>query len=119
MCCKVYSIKELNKPAGQWCIHAVRGSGCSIHANRPRSCREFFCSWLIDPNLGPEWKPEVCRFVMSADPAYQALTLMVDPGMPLGPALLSTWLTLPGPQVRTANRSPRAATMAAIAAPSS
>ena len=83
MCCKVYSIKELRKPAGRWCIHCVRGSGCTIHADRPRSCREFFCSWLIDPNLGPEWKPEVSRFVLSADATHQAIMVMVDPGMPL------------------------------------
>jgi hypothetical protein len=84
LCCKVFSIKEINKPAGQWCSHCERGGrGCTIHDRRPRSCREFFCSWLIDPNLGPEWKPEVARFVLSADPNYQALTLMADPGMPL------------------------------------
>ena len=83
MCCKVYSIQELNKPAGKWCIHAVRGSGCAIHADRPRACSQFFCSWLIDPHLGPEWKTEVSRFVLSADPVYQALMVMADPGMPL------------------------------------
>jgi hypothetical protein len=83
LCCKVYSVQELSKPAGRWCVHAVRGSGCANHASRPHVCRQFFCSWLVDPNLGPEWKPEVSRFVLSADPAFQALTLMVDPGMPL------------------------------------
>src|SRR5258707_4525960 len=66
MCCKVYSIRELSKPAGRWCVHAVRGAGCAIHPNRPRSCRDFFCSWLVDPNLGPGWKPEVSRFVLSS-----------------------------------------------------
>jgi hypothetical protein len=83
LCCKVYSVKELEKPAGQWCIHSVRGSGCSNHISRPHVCRQFFCSWRVDPNLGPEWKPEVSRFVLSADPKYQALTVMLDPGMPL------------------------------------
>jgi hypothetical protein len=83
LCCKVYSVRELNKPAGHWCIHSKFGLGCGIHAIRPSVCSQFFCSWLIDPNLGPEWKPEVSRFVLSADPAYQALTLMVDPEMPL------------------------------------
>jgi hypothetical protein len=82
MCCKVYSIKELNKPAGRWCVHCVRGSGCGIHVSRPRSCREFFCSWLVDPNLGPEWKPEVSRFVLSADATHRAIMVTVDPGMP-------------------------------------
>jgi hypothetical protein len=83
LCCKVYSVQELSKPAGRWCINSVRGGGCSIHATRPHVCRAFFCSWLIDPNLGPEWKPEVSRFVLTADPAYQALVASVDPGMPL------------------------------------
>jgi len=83
LCCKVYSIKELRKPAGRWCVHCVRGGGCNIHADRPPSCREFFCSWLVDPNLGPAWKPEVSRFVLSADATHQAIMVMVDPGMPL------------------------------------
>jgi hypothetical protein len=83
LCCKVYSVPGLNKPAGHWCIHSRFGLGCGIHAIRPSFCSQFFCSWLVDPNLGPEWKPEVCRFVLSADPAYQALTLMVDPETPL------------------------------------
>jgi hypothetical protein len=82
LCCKVFSVIELNKPAGQWCTHSVRGGGCGIHDSRPHVCRQFYCSWLIDPNLGPEWKPEVARFVLSADPKFQALTLMADPGMP-------------------------------------
>jgi Fe-S-cluster containining protein len=83
LCCKVGPVPELDKPAGQWCPHCVPGSGCAVHPDRPRSCRQFFCAWLFDPNLGPEWKPEVCRFVLSAEPDHQALTVMVDPGMPL------------------------------------
>jgi hypothetical protein len=83
LCCKVYSVKELEKPAGRWCVHSVKGGGCGIHLERPHVCRQFFCSWRFDPNLGPEWKPEVSRFVLSADPAWQALVVMVDPDMPL------------------------------------
>jgi Fe-S-cluster containining protein len=83
LCCKVLPVQELSKPAGQWCIHSAPGSGCSVHADRPHACREFFCAWRLDPNLGPEWKPEVCRFVLSADSAYQALMVMADPWMPL------------------------------------
>jgi Fe-S-cluster containining protein len=82
LCCKVHPVQELNKPAGQWCIHSVPRSGCANHANRPPACRRFFCAWRLDPDLGPEWKPEVSRFVMSADPANHVLTVMVDPGMP-------------------------------------
>jgi hypothetical protein len=83
LCCKLLPVQELNKPAGQWCVHSVPGAGCNNHHNRPAACRQFFCSWRLDPNLGPEWKPEVARFVLSADPVRQALVLSVDPGMPL------------------------------------
>jgi Fe-S-cluster containining protein len=83
LCCKLYPVQELAKPAAQWCVHCVPGSGCSIHADRPHWCRAFFCAWRLDPNLGPEWKPEACRFVLAAEPAHRALTVMVDPGMPL------------------------------------
>ena len=83
LCCKVYSIRELSKPAGQWCTHCVRGSGCAIHPDRPPSCRDFFCSWLVDPNVGPEWKPEVSRFVLSSDAFHRAIMVSVDPGRPL------------------------------------
>src|SRR5579871_3426076 len=83
LCCKVYTVKELAKPAGTWCAHRASGVGCSIHASRPRSCRTFFCAWLADPNFGPEWKPEVSRFVIYQNPARREITLTVDPGMPL------------------------------------
>ena len=82
LCCKVYSIKEIAKPAGRWCVHRARGVGCSIHASRPRSCSDFFCSWLVDPNLGPEWKPEIARFVLSSDATHRAIVVTVDPGQP-------------------------------------
>src|SRR5579871_2500808 len=83
LCCKVLPVRELDKPAGRWCIHAVPGSGCAVHAARPSACRQFFCAWRLDSNLGPEWKPDVCRFVLALDPACQALMVMVDPGRPL------------------------------------
>jgi Fe-S-cluster containining protein len=82
LCCKLYPVRELSKPAGQWCVHSARGEGCADHTNRPQACRQFFCSWLTEASLGPEWKPETARFVLAADPLHQALTVMVDPGMP-------------------------------------
>jgi Fe-S-cluster containining protein len=83
LCCKVIAVDELRKPAGQWCSHLAPGRGCTIHGVRPDACRRFFCSWLTDPNLGPEWKPEISRFVLAPEPKAQALLVMLDPGMPL------------------------------------
>lgn len=83
LCCKVLAVEALNKPSGQWCVHAAPGRGCQIHEARPQACREFFCVWLTDPNLGPEWKPEVARFVLSSDSQHRALVVLADAGMPL------------------------------------
>ena len=43
------------------------------------------------------------------------LSTTVDPGVPLGPGLLSTWRVLHGPHVRTTNRRTKpATTMASV-----
>jgi hypothetical protein len=82
MCCKVYAIGELNKRAGQMCVHAERGCGCKIYENRPDTCRSFYCMWRVDATLGPEWKPEMARFVVALDLLYDALKITPDPGRP-------------------------------------
>jgi hypothetical protein len=79
MCCKVYPVPILSKPAGKWCQHCKPGQGCGIWEDRPEFCREFFCRYMIDPNLGPEWKPEVCKFVMNYQP-NGTFAVTVDPG---------------------------------------
>lgn len=83
LCCKLLPVAELGKPAGQWCVHAVRGGGCGTYADRPATCRQFFCAWRRDSSLGAEWRPDVSRFVLSADSSLRALVVTVDPGMPL------------------------------------
>jgi hypothetical protein len=67
MCCKVPLIKELEKPSGRWCRHAAIGKGCRIYEDRPAVCRKFHCQWMLDPHLGPEWKPEKAKFILYPD----------------------------------------------------
>jgi len=62
-CCTVLGIPELKKPAWQECSHIATGIGCKIYAERPPSCRKFICGWLLDPNMGPDLKPENCHVV--------------------------------------------------------
>ena len=81
MCCKLPSVEALGKPAGKWCAHAAPGRGCEIYEDRPFQCRHFLCGWMEDASLGPEWKPEVCKFMIFVA-GDGALTLMVDPGFP-------------------------------------
>jgi hypothetical protein len=81
LCCKVMTIKELNKPTGQWCSHCSVGAGCQIHASKPQACTDFECGWLTDETLGPEWKPEKSKFVLIRRRPNRLL-VHVDPAMP-------------------------------------
>ena len=80
MCCKVLHISELEKPAGVWCGHFKKGSGCGDYAGRPSACRGFLCLWITQDFLGPDWKPEKARFVLTMDAATRWLFVQADPG---------------------------------------
>src|SRR3954468_5954361 len=82
LCCKVPHIAELDKPAGKWCAHCRPGKGCGIHATRPVSCRGFYCEWMTSKGLGPDWKPDRCKFMLSKTNDGRNLTAHVDPGFP-------------------------------------
>jgi hypothetical protein len=83
MCCKLPLIKELEKPSDRWCRHAVIGKGCGIYENRPPVCQSFFCQWMLDPRLGPEWKPEKAKFILYVDrEKEEVFNVAVDPAFP-------------------------------------
>jgi len=82
MCCKVLHIKELEKPAGVWCRHAVARKGCGIYPERPPICQDFYCQWMRSPDLGPEWKPDKAKFVIYFQPDMALLHVNVDPNFP-------------------------------------
>jgi hypothetical protein len=77
LCCKVLGIPELGKPKDVWCPNFAPGAGCRIYQDRPPSCRNFTCRWLVDPDMGPEWKPNICKMVLDAKP--RTLVVHVDP----------------------------------------
>ena len=81
MCCKVLEIEELAKPPGVWCKHVSQGKGCSVYDHRPGACRSFHCYWRQDASLGPEWKPDKCKFIIWRSPSG-AWIVSVDPGSP-------------------------------------
>jgi hypothetical protein len=80
LCCKVYDVPAVEKLAGTWCRHCQPGRGCGIHATRPDHCRSFHCLWMTQEWLGPEWKPERSKMVLSMDPVTRFLLVQVDPG---------------------------------------
>jgi len=85
LCCTLIAVEELHKPRSQPCVHCVARRGCGIHATRPDSCRKFICNWLLLEDLGPEWKPEQCNFVLQSvgfSDGSQCLAVSVDPAFP-------------------------------------
>lgn len=68
MCCKVFSIAALEKPAQTWCVNCDIGKGCRIYADRPGECRQFFCGWLLDARISDAWRPRDCRIVVKFEP---------------------------------------------------
>jgi hypothetical protein len=64
LCCKLLSIPELHKPEAIWCAHCKPGLGCSIYQERPGSCRDFACKWLLDPGIGDIWYPRRSKMVL-------------------------------------------------------
>src|ERR1043166_479040 len=81
LCCKVIAVDDFKKPPGVWCPHCIRGKGCGIYETRPTDCRTFFCEWMLESGLGPEWKPERAKFALVMGEGGH-LTAFVDPGFP-------------------------------------
>jgi hypothetical protein len=75
-------ITALNKPRGVWCPHCRQSSGCQIYEARPEECRTFDCLWLIEPKLGPEWKPSKSRLVITTARDGNGVEIRCDPGYP-------------------------------------
>jgi len=64
-CCRYYDLmRDFNKPQGILCSHWKAGTGCSIHATRPSICRDFYCHWLLNPELDDEWRPDRSGFII-------------------------------------------------------
>lgn len=89
MCCKLMGIKELNKPAGEWCQHVCKGKGCSIYEDRPLSCVEYKCLWLMSQDEEFKWpieaRPDKSKVVLSLNTqenGSETVVAHVDPNHP-------------------------------------
>lgn len=80
LCCKVFAVEELRKPAGVMCAHYA--GGCTIYADRPHACRTFECVWLMDPEMPHRFRPDQTKVVLDQDPDGLRLIARCDPANP-------------------------------------
>jgi hypothetical protein len=75
------AVPELYKPAWTACSNCIAGAGCKIYPDRPQSCRDFVCGWLMAPYLGPELRPDLCHVVLFQPDAH-TIVASCDPQWP-------------------------------------
>jgi hypothetical protein len=80
MYCKIFGIPELAKPRHRWCSHCDIGIGCKIYEQRPDSCREFICGYLVDARIPEHWKPSKSRMVLTSEDNGRRIVIHVDSG---------------------------------------
>jgi hypothetical protein len=62
-CCTALWVPELHKSYRDRCVYSGK-NGCGIYGNRPKSCRIWFCLWLL--GLMPK-RPDQCGYLMGVD----------------------------------------------------
>ena len=82
LCCKVIGVPALGKPQGHDCTHCDIGRGCRIYARRPEVCAAFYCSYLLSPALGDEWKPLTSHLVLGYMADADVVLIYTDPDHP-------------------------------------
>jgi hypothetical protein len=81
LCCKVMTIRQLDKPAGVACVHIVEGRGCGAYYARPSACRVFVCGWLRQPGMPEALRPDRIGVVLQMEQATR-LIARADPDDP-------------------------------------
>jgi hypothetical protein len=57
------AVPELKKPRDVACAY-VGPTGCSIYADRPPSCANWSCAWILKPDIVPvEMRPDLCGYL--------------------------------------------------------
>lgn len=58
LCCSVFPLPALDKPAGVWC-RLLGPGGCTVHdLGQPEVCSRYACWWLEHEDLPDEARPD-------------------------------------------------------------
>lgn len=65
LCCNVFPLPVIGKPAGHWCPLLGPG-GCTVHDfGQPEVCRRYACYWLEHEDLPEEFRPDRLGMVVT------------------------------------------------------
>ena len=81
LCCAIFGVPEIAKPIYEPCLQRT-AQGCAIHADRPQSCRNFECFWLMDDSFPEDMRPDLCGVVVSWNEDHDSVVLHLDPERP-------------------------------------
>src|SRR5258708_16092672 len=80
LCCKLIRVDAFAKAPGTWCAHCAPGSGgCTISDSRPPECRDFYCAWVVSPNLADEGRPRRFKLRLRPEPARRPIAVPTLP----------------------------------------
>ena len=74
-------------------MHAHCKGGCAIYDHQPKVCRDFFCGWLTDENMGEDMRPDRVHLYVYGKVNDEVLKISVDPHYP------DAWKTGKGKEV--------------------
>ncbi len=65
LCCSVFPLPALDKPAGRWC-RLLGPAGCTVHdLGQPEVCSQYACYWLEHEGLPEESRPDRVGMVVT------------------------------------------------------
>ena len=65
MCCNVFPLPAIDKPAGRWC-QLLGPVGCTVHdLGKPEVCSQYACYWLEHDGLPEESRPDRVGMVVT------------------------------------------------------
>jgi hypothetical protein len=83
LCCRLFYIEPLQKPANEWCSHCKPGlHGCQIYPDRPQVCRDFHCLWITEPGIADRYRPDLIGLYIARSSIPNTLQVLVDPDRP-------------------------------------
>ena len=61
LCCELFPVKWLSKPANEPCIHC--DNGCAIHETKPKECSGFDCAFVQGVDVAVKFRPDNCGVI--------------------------------------------------------